>query len=69
MREGHGTEMVSPHHPAQPLVAKLERVFPLTDDGQASVLNLSMQVQDLSADQDIVREDVAPSDPSCCWRV
>ncbi len=39
-----------------PLIAKLESIFSLSDDERTAILNMSMQVQDLRADQDIVRE-------------
>jgi CRP-like cAMP-binding protein len=46
---------------ALPLIAKLESIFPLTDEEKGALLNLPMQVQDIRADQDIVREGDRPS--------
>ena len=37
---------------AQPLIAKLESIFPLTDEERAALTVLPMQVQDIRADQD-----------------
>ena len=59
--------MASPYNAnltAQPLVAKLESIFPLADDEKAALLNLPIQVMDLRVDQDIVREGDSPS--RCC---
>jgi CRP-like cAMP-binding protein len=54
---------VSRHHTA-PLIRKLESIFVLSDEEWAALENLPMQVQDLRADQDIVREGDRPS--RCC---
>ena len=59
--------MASPYNAnltAQPLVAKMESIFPLADDEKAALLNLPIQVMDLRVDQDIVREGDSPS--RCC---
>ena len=47
-----------------PLIRKLENVFRLTDEERAAVANLPIQVADIRADQDIVREGDRPS--HCC---
>ena len=47
-----------------PLIRKLENVFRLTDEEKAADANLPIQVADIRADQDIVREGDRPS--RCC---
>ena len=49
---------------ANPLIRKLESIFTLSDDERDAVSNLPMQVADLKADQDIVREGDRPT--RCC---
>ena len=45
------------HQPqAQPLIRKLESIFTLTGEEKQALIDLPMQVQELRADQDIVRE-------------
>jgi CRP-like cAMP-binding protein len=57
--------MPQPHSfEGQRLIAKLESIFPLTDGEREAVACLPMQVTDLRADQDIVREGDRPS--RCC---
>jgi CRP-like cAMP-binding protein len=46
------------------MVAKMDSVFPLSDEEREAVLGLPMQVASLRADQDIVREGDRPS--RCC---
>ncbi len=41
---------------SHPLIRKLESIFTLSDDERQALVSLPMQVQDLRADQDIVRE-------------
>ena len=58
------TVVASPSHAhptAQPLITKLESIFPLTDEEKGALLSLPMQVMDLRADQDMVREGDRPS--------
>jgi CRP-like cAMP-binding protein len=43
------------------LIRKLESIFTLTDDERDALTNLPMQVADLKADQDVVREGDRPS--------
>ena len=47
-----------------PLVRKLESISPLTTEEEQALAELPMQVRDLGADQDIVREGDRPS--RCC---
>ena len=45
------------HQPqAHPLIRKLESIFTLTGEEKQALIDLPMQVQELRADQDIVRE-------------
>jgi len=46
---------------ASPLVRKLVSVYPLTDAERQRVAELPLQVRELRADQDIVREGDRPS--------
>ena len=46
---------------AWPLIRKLESIFTLSEDERDALVNLPMQVMDLRADQDIVREGDRPS--------
>src|SRR5215217_1250705 len=46
---------------SHPLVAKLESIFTLTDEERQAILDLPLQVQDLRAKQEIVREGDRPS--------
>ena len=46
---------------AHPLIRKLESIFKLSDDEKRAIENLPMQVTQLRADQDIVREGDRPS--------
>jgi CRP-like cAMP-binding protein len=46
------------------LIRKLESIFRLSDDERTALANLPMQVTDLRADQDVVREGDRPS--RCC---
>ena len=48
-------------HQNTPLIRKLESTFVLSDDEKAALENMPMHVQDLRADQDIVREGDRPS--------
>ena len=48
-------------HQNDPLIRKLASTFVLSDDEKAALENLPMHVQDLRADQDIVREGDRPS--------
>ena len=52
------------HTQATPLITKLESIFTLTHEERQVLADLPMQVQDLRADQDIVREGDRPS--RCC---
>ena len=52
--------MVAPHT-AHPLIRKLESISTLTDDERDALVSLPMQVADLKADQDVVREGDRPS--------
>jgi CRP-like cAMP-binding protein len=52
------------HSYDNPLIRKLESIFRLSDDERTALANLPMQVMDLRADQDIVREGDCPS--RCC---
>jgi CRP-like cAMP-binding protein len=47
-----------------PLIRKLDSITTLSGDDRAALLRLPMQVRDLRADQDIVREGDQPS--QCC---
>jgi CRP-like cAMP-binding protein len=51
--------VTAPHH--HPLIAKLESIFSLTDEERQALLDLPMQVQELRAKQDIVREGDRPT--------
>jgi hypothetical protein len=54
--------MSSPFHPDyNPLIRKIESVFPLTDDERQALETLPMQVTALKDHQDIVREGDRPS--------
>jgi CRP-like cAMP-binding protein len=54
--------MPSPFHPGyNPLIRKLESVFPLTDEERQALETLPMQVAVLKDNQDIVREGDSPS--------
>ena len=44
-----------------PLIRKLESIFTLTEDERDALVSLPMQVADLKADQDVVREGDCPS--------
>jgi CRP-like cAMP-binding protein len=64
---------MAPFHPtSHPLVRKLDSIFKLTDDERTALVNLPMQVSDIRADQDVVREGDRPSrsfavlDGFCC---
>ena len=46
---------------SHPLIRKLESIFTLTDEEQDALVSLPMQVADLKADQDVVREGDRPS--------
>ena len=52
--------MASPDN-AHPLIRKLESTFTLTDEERDALTNLPMQVMDLKADQDVVREGDRPT--------
>ncbi len=43
-----------PH--AHPIIRKMESIVTLSDEEKTALVNMPMQVQDLRADQDIVRE-------------
>ena len=47
--------------PVSPLIRKLESIFTLSDDERQAVLNLPLQVTNIKADQDIVREGDRPT--------
>ena len=52
-----GSPVMDAHQPqAHPLIRKLESIFTLTGEEKQALIDLPMQVQDLRADQDIVRE-------------
>ena len=51
------THNSNPH----PLIRKLESIFTLSDQERETLVNLPMQVMDIRADQDIVREGDRPS--------
>src|SRR5688572_5090115 len=54
--------LAATHNPIpQPLIRKLESIFTLSDQERETLINLPMQVMDLRADQDIVREGDRPS--------
>ncbi len=53
--------MAATHPYTHALVRKLESVLSLSDEEGAALVNLPMQVQDLRADQDIVREGDRPT--------
>src|SRR5215204_1989785 len=46
---------------SHPLIRKLESIFTLTDEERDALVILPMQVADLKADQDVVREGDRPS--------
>ena len=48
-------------HTAHPLIRKLESIFTLTDEERDALVSLPMQVADLKADQDVVREGDRPT--------
>ena len=48
----------------QPLIRKLESIGELPDQGRWAIANLPVQVRDLDADEDVVREGDVPS--VCC---
>ena len=48
-------------HTAHPLIRKLESIFTLTGDERDALTNLPMQVANLKADQDVVREGDRPT--------
>ena len=52
------------HHSLNRLVTKLDSIISLSDAERAAILELPIQVRDLAADQDIVREGDRPS--QCC---
>jgi CRP-like cAMP-binding protein len=54
----------TPHSANAPLIRRLESIFTLTDDERQALQDLPMQVVDLGADQDIVREGDRPT--QCC---
>ena len=62
--ERHVASPSNANSPSQPLIAKLESTLPFTDDERAALASLPMQVMELRADQDIVREGDRPS--RCC---
>jgi CRP-like cAMP-binding protein len=49
------------HSNLHPLVRKLDSIFKLTDDEKTALVNLPMQVTEVRADQDVVREGDRPS--------
>src|SRR5829696_9400312 len=54
--------MPSPFHPDyNPLIRKLESIFPLSEDERHALETLPMQVMVIKADQDIVRVGDRPS--------
>jgi CRP-like cAMP-binding protein len=55
---------MAPPNDANPIIAKLGSIFALSDEEKAAIMRLPLQVQDLRADQDIVREGDRPS--RCC---
>lgn len=59
--------MPEPDRNHSPLIRKLESVVKLTDDERAALAGLPMQIMELRADQDIVREGDRPS--RCCLLV
>ncbi len=54
----------SSHAHAHPIIAKLESILTLTGEERGAILSLPMQVAELRADQDIVREGDRPT--RCC---
>src|SRR3954452_10948967 len=56
----------NPH--ANPLIRKLESIVILSDQERETLANMPMQVMELRADQDIVREGTAPPGLACFWR-
>ena len=52
------------HPHTHSLIAKMKSIVTLTGEERAALMRLPMQVQDLRADQDIVREGDRPS--QCC---
>ena len=46
---------------SHPLIRKLESIFTLTDEERDALVSLPMQIADLKADQDVVREGDRPS--------
>ncbi len=55
---------MAPSNDANPIIAKLDSIFALSNEEKAAIMRLPLQVQDLRADQDIVREGDRPS--RCC---
>jgi CRP-like cAMP-binding protein len=51
----------NPHFHDSPLIRKIESIFTLTEDEKQALLNLPMQVAQLKADQDIVRQGDRPT--------
>src|SRR5829696_5561355 len=49
------------NHPVSPLIRKLDSIFTLSDDERQAILDLPLQVTNIKADQDIVREGDRPS--------
>ena len=56
--------MSAPNTEAHPIVRKLESNLKLSSEELDAVLGLPMQVQDIRADQDIVRQGDRPT--RCC---
>jgi len=52
---------LSNHGHSTPLTQKLDNIINLTDDERSVLINLPMQVQTITADQDIVREGDRPA--------
>jgi CRP-like cAMP-binding protein len=55
---------VAQHSTNDPLIRRLESIFPLADDERQALQDLPMQIADIGADRDIVREGDRPS--RCC---
>src|SRR5829696_8432538 len=47
--------------PRKPLIRKLDSIFTLSDDERQAILDLPLQVTNIKADQDIVREGDRPT--------
>jgi CRP-like cAMP-binding protein len=56
--------MVVDHTHTHPLIAKLDSIFTLTPEERQAILDMPMQVHELRAKQDIVREGDRPT--RCC---